>query len=430
MKIAQSNVNLVSSSHYYEENTVSISSGVMTRESFLDNLQRQGEAVTGQDKIEESSAKNAEGKINVKSGTERSRLSDLFEMSNNQSEISMGSDNYNNLKSARSAYLTSSEESLHEQIARIRANLLESLLSFLQLIGGDKARLGYKETLGETANMLTENSFVSVTSIKTSHVEEEATSFSGQGIALTEDGRQIDFNVNFSLSRRFESYAGVTMARAANLIDPLVINVGSDVTSISDQSFYFDIDCDGKEDKIRGLGPGTGFLTYDMNGDGIINDGSELFGTKSGDGFKDLARYDSDGNGWIDENDEVYGKLQVWLRSEDGEDTLLSLKEADVGAIYLGSATTAYTYYGDEGAVQDPSRLSGGASYASQHDEEGYANNGADVNNGADANNVVNPASVDIASSMAVTAMMRASGLFLRESGGVGTVHQIDLARM
>lgn len=93
MKIAQSNVNLVSSSHYYEENTVSISSGVMTRESFLDNLQRQGEVVTGQDKIEESSAKNAEGKINVKSGTERSKLSDLFEMNGNQSEISMGSDN-------------------------------------------------------------------------------------------------------------------------------------------------------------------------------------------------------------------------------------------------------------------------------------------------------------------------------------------------
>lgn len=390
MKIAQSNVNLVSSSHYYEENTVSISSGVMTRESFLDNLQRQSEAVTGEDKIE------------------KNRLTDLFEMSNNQSEISMGSDNYNNLKSARSAYLTSSEESLHEQIARIRANLLESLLSFLQLIGGDKARSRYKETLGETANMLTENSFVNVTTIKTCHVEEEATSFSGQGIALTEDGRQIDFNVNFSLSRRFESYAGITMARTANLIDPLVINVGSDVTSISDQSFYFDIDCDGKEDKIRGLGPGTGFLTYDMNGDGIINDGSELFGTKSGDGFKDLARYDSDGNGWIDENDEIYGKLQVWLRGEDGEDTLLSLKEADVGAIYLGSAPTAYTYYGDEGD----------------------ANAAEAVRSATDVNNAVNPASVDIASSVAVTAMMRASGMFLRESGGVGTVHQIDLARM
>ncbi len=411
MKIAQSNVNLVSSSHYYEENTVSISSGVMTRESFLDNLQRQGDVVTDEEKAEKSKLLNNSENSTSAVGSDykkRSRLSDLFEMSGNQSEISMGSDNYNNLKSARSAYLTSSEESLHEQIARIRAKLLESLLSFLQLIGGDKARPGYKETLGETANMLTENSFVSVTSIKTSHVEEEATSFSGQGIALTEDGRQIDFNVNFSLSRRFESYAGISMARAANLIDPLVINVGSDVTSISDQSFYFDIDCDGKEDKIRGLGPGTGFLTYDMNGDGIINDGSELFGTKSGDGFKDLARYDSDGNGWIDENDEIYGKLQVWLRGEDGEDTLLSLKEADVGAIYLGSAPTAYSYYGDEGD----------------------ANAAEAVRSATDVNNAVNPASVDIASSMAVTAMMRASGLFLRESGGVGTVHQIDLARM
>ncbi len=39
-----------------------------------------------------------------------------------------------------------------------------------------------------------------------------------------------------------------------------------------------------------------------------INDGSELFGTSSGDGFKDLATYDEDENGWIDENDSIFSK--------------------------------------------------------------------------------------------------------------------------
>ena len=87
--------------------------------------------------------------------------------------------------------------------------------------------------------------------------------------------------------------------------------------------------------------------------------------------------YDKDGNGWIDENDEVYEQLRIWIRNEDGTDSLLSLKEADVGAIYLGSAETRYTHMGSD---------------------------------------------------LMARAMTRASGIFLKESGGVGTVAQVDLA--
>ena len=59
------------------------------------------------------------------------------------------------------------------------------------------------------------------------------------------------------------------------------------------------------------LGSGSGFLALDKNGNGKIDDGSELFGTKSGDGFADLAEYDSDGNGWIDEKGRVYVLYEV-----------------------------------------------------------------------------------------------------------------------
>ena len=41
---------------------------------------------------------------------------------------------------------------------------------------------------------------------------------------------------------------------------------------------------------------GNAFLSLDKNSDGIINDGSELFGAASGNGFADLAKYDEDGN--------------------------------------------------------------------------------------------------------------------------------------
>lgn len=49
--------------------------------------------------------------------------------------------------------------------------------------------------------------------------------------------------------------------------------------------------------------PGGVFLALDKNGDSVINDGKELFGAATGQGFKELAIYDSDKNYWIDEND-------------------------------------------------------------------------------------------------------------------------------
>ncbi|MBQ8547586.1 MAG: hypothetical protein IJ427_03720, partial [Lachnospiraceae bacterium] len=113
------------------------------------------------------------------------------------------------------------------------------------------------------------------------------------------------------------------------------------------------------------------------NEDGTINDGSELFGTKSGDGFADLAAYDGDGNGWIDEADEVFSKLKIWTKDENGENLLLNLKEADVGAIYLGNANTQFSL------------------------------NNAETNE--------------------TNAIVRKTGVFLKESGTVGTVQHVDL---
>ena len=66
------------------------------------------------------------------------------------------------------------------------------------------------------------------------------------------------------------------------------------MAEVSDQTFYFDLDADGKEEEISVLN-GSGYLALDKNGDGTINDGSELFGTRNGDGFADLAQYDEDG---------------------------------------------------------------------------------------------------------------------------------------
>lgn len=209
-------------------------------------------------------------------------------------------------------------------------------------------------------------------------MEQESTTFSAQGIAKTADGREISFGVDLSMSRGFAGQMFSMKDEAVVLTDPLVINLENDNASITDQKFYFDLDSDGKEEEISQLGAGSGFLAYDKNGDGIINDGSELFGTKSGDGFADLAAYDRDGNGWIDENDDIFNKLKVWTKDADGNDKLLDLKEANVGAIYLGSANTQ------------------------MHLNNAYTNQ--------------------------TNAVIRKTGVFLKETGEVGTIQHVDFA--
>ena len=119
--------------------------------------------------------------------------------------------------------------------------------------------------------------------------ETEETGFHANGRACTEDGRTIDFNINILMSRSYMEYMNVSIPTMADaLCDPLVVNIGSDTADVRDQTFKFDLDADGTEDEISMLGKGSGFLALDKNGDGKINDGSELFGTKSGDGFGDL----------------------------------------------------------------------------------------------------------------------------------------------
>jgi len=208
--------------------------------------------------------------------------------------------------------------------------------------------------------------------------ESESTSFSAKGTAITDDGREIDFGISISMSRQFMQHMSIQIPAMQNaLFDPLVINVGTDSAKVSNQKFKFDLDSDGKEDSISMPTRGSAFLALDKNEDGKINDGNELFGTKSGDGFKDLREYDSDGNGWIDENDEVFSKLKVWYKDESGKDVLVNLKEADVGAIFLGEQDSEFTL----------------------------------------ANGMGN-----------VDAVIRSSGIFLHESGTVGTIQHVDLA--
>ena len=190
--------------------------------------------------------------------------------------------------------------------------------------------------------------------------ETENTTFQTTGTVKCGDGREINFNLNMEMSRSFQEYyeENITMIQTS-MCDPLVINLEGNIADLSDQTFYFDIDGDGEKDEINRLAQGSGYLALDKNGDGSINDGTELFGTKSGNGFADLASYDLDGNGFIDEGDEIFDKLKIWCMDENGKEQLYTLKEKGVGAICLSNRPTDFSITGNNGETKGAVRNSG-----------------------------------------------------------------------
>lgn len=178
--------------------------------------------------------------------------------------------------------------------------------------------------------------------INSTYVEAQALSFQA-GAKVQADGKMYDISLNVSLSRSFVEQNSMTVDLVQKKMhDPLIISLNTEMPNLSSKTFAFDIDSDGKSDQISQLKQGNGFLALDKNENGIINNGSELFGTKSGDGFADLKAYDGDGNGWIDKNDAIFDKLRVWQKGE-GQDKLVALGEVGIGAIFLGSADTPFS---------------------------------------------------------------------------------------
>lgn len=232
-------------------------------------------------------------------------------------------------------------EKFHEEFIKRLEQLMERIKEQLLGRGSDVSdSILDLTTSTQPGSFWTRQSYQSTTITET-----ETTTFSGKGSVVTADGRNIDFNISMEMSRSFtESCETLTSSTEYILTDPLVIQLDDAPETISDQKWMFDIDGDGTMEEISQLAKGNGFLALDKNDNGKIDDGSELFGTKSGNGFKDLSAYDQDGNGWIDENDAIYSKLKIWVKDASGNDKLMGLGQADIGAIYLGAANTQFSH--------------------------------------------------------------------------------------
>ncbi len=166
--------------------------------------------------------------------------------------------------------------------------------------------------------------------------------FESAGSVTTEDGRQIDFTMRFKMDQdsvmiQVEAADPVVQAVA----DPLMISLNGGEISLSHERFDFDLNADGMAESIPLSGSGSGIFALDKNRNGQIDNGREVIGALSGDGFSDLKAFDEDNNGWIDDQDAIYQELRIWLKQVD-QDKLISLADAHVGAIYLGKTQTPF----------------------------------------------------------------------------------------
>lgn len=197
-----------------------------------------------------------------------------------------------------------------------------------------------KELTGSLLKSLHERTKQDRLEISSTYFEAQALNFEATAYIKTAD-KEIALNLQVSLSRSFVQQTKLSFSGEKIMQDPLVLNLDGAMPSLSSKTFAFDIDSDGKEDQISMLGANSAFLALDKNSNGKIDNGSELFGAKTGDGFGELSKYDDDKNGWIDENDAIFDKLRIWKKS-DGKDELVALGEVGIGAIFLGNIATPF----------------------------------------------------------------------------------------
>lgn len=110
---------------------------------------------------------------------------------------------------------------------------------------------------------------------------------------------------------------------------PIIINVSRGDIVLTDvaNGVLFDINADGLPEQIAWTKANSqvGFLVLDRNGDGVINNGTELFGnvtpqpsSKTPNGFRALSEFDKpenggNGDGVIDSHDAVFPRLLLWI---------------------------------------------------------------------------------------------------------------------
>jgi hypothetical protein len=136
-------------------------------------------------------------------------------------------------------------------------------------------------------------------------------------------------------------------ALKATRISPLALDLDGDgIETLSlDQGVMFDLLADGRPLKTGWIVPDDGLLAMDLNRDGLISSGAELFGEATAGaapqshGFDALAKLDANRDGVINWEDVAFDQLLVWRdlnqdgHSDPGE--LFKLGELGIKSLSL-----------------------------------------------------------------------------------------------
>lgn len=116
--------------------------------------------------------------------------------------------------------------------------------------------------------------------------ESESSNFAARGVIQTADGKNISFELSLSMERSVTEFSSVMLRGGpVQQQDPLVINFDGLAAQLQDQRFSFDLNADGEVEQVALLSGNRGYLALDRNGNGQVDDGSELFGPLTGQGF-------------------------------------------------------------------------------------------------------------------------------------------------
>jgi len=179
----------------------------------------------------------------------------------------------------------------------------------------------FQQPRDDISNQLNETVLFSGTLIQ----EYEITSVSITANVVDDQGRRIDINLNTTMERSFEFTSAQLITQAQQkLKDPLVINFNGETIDLKSLGQPFDLDSNGHDEILPLFNSDSAYIALDKNADGIINNGKELFGATTGNGFAELAHYDEDDNGFIDSGDSVFSKLLAYRPGNNSLTTLES----------------------------------------------------------------------------------------------------------
>jgi len=190
-------------------------------------------------------------------------------------------------------------------------------------------------------------------------VETQSSNFTAKGSIVTTDGKVIAFDATFAKQSTSINVEKVSLrAGDARMQDPLVLLYSGTQAELAESMTRFDLNADGRLEQLPAIANGA-YVVHDKNGNRQVDDGTELLGALSGDGFADLQALDDDKNGFVDTGDRQYENLYAWQPTGDGQGTLTRLSAAGVGALYATNVATPFDLKAQNGVVQGRVRTTG-----------------------------------------------------------------------